>query len=330
MANKKQKTSVLKDTAMLAVAEALSHDIKSAIGTVGLKLTQAKAKNKRHSSNNERVDFGSFVDDTRTEIELIYDNAEAIKSAVRSGKMTSKKILSDSIYKELIGPTSIIYRSLNHFIKSSKFRTLEKFEPLRDARTATSRIQKVLEGLIVELDQDKEYEFELTNLRSHARNSVEQVAKIVKDSGAKISIIGTASIFADQAGILSLYTNLIENSIKYTQSNLDPIIQIKVSETPISELKERFPKLFENVNQPDQWAIIEVSDNGTGIPNSEKRKVFDIGYRGTQHKHISGSGVGLSRVKSAVRRHRGKYDLRDSEAGGIVFEAMLPSNPNLA
>ncbi|HEX7645187.1 MAG TPA: ATP-binding protein [Burkholderiaceae bacterium] len=71
------------------------------------------------------------------------------------------------------------------------------------------------------------------------------------------------------------------------------------------------------------WAVIEVSDNGPGIPDAERAKVFDPFYRVTGTGE-SGSGLGLSIVKNIVGKLAGKVSISGANGGGTLVRVWLP------
>jgi two-component system phosphate regulon sensor histidine kinase PhoR len=97
--------------------------------------------------------------------------------------------------------------------------------------------------------------------------------------------------------------NLIENAIKFTP----PMGKIEIHcKTEASQL------------------ILEVSDNGPGIPLVDQPHIFDKFYRGSNMSQITaGTGLGLSIVKTIVDKHHGRIWL-DSSPQGTTFSVILP------
>jgi two-component system OmpR family sensor kinase len=94
-------------------------------------------------------------------------------------------------------------------------------------------------------------------------------------------------------------TNLTDNAVKYG----------------IGEIAVR-------VHAQDSTAVIEVADQGPGIPSTDVARVFDRFYRGMQ-RDVPGSGLGLAIVKRAVERARGTISL-DTSPRGSRFIVQLP------
>jgi len=101
-----------------------------------------------------------------------------------------------------------------------------------------------------------------------------------------------------------MLANLISNAINYTPSG--GTITVEVS------------------NQSQQ-VILQVIDNGPGIPISEQPHIFDKFYRGSNlPEEVSGTGLGLAIVKSIVEDHHGRIWVDSSPNNGTNFTIILP------
>ena len=109
---------------------------------------------------------------------------------------------------------------------------------------------------------------------------------------------------ADARLIMQVLINLVGNAVKYTQ---------KGSEIVIAARRE------------GAEAVFSVSDNGPGIPDSEKEKIFDMFYsiRNTGGDTVRSTGLGLSLCRSIVEAHGGEITVRDNVPSGAVFEFTL-------
>ncbi|MCD7893969.1 MAG: DUF4118 domain-containing protein [Erysipelotrichaceae bacterium] len=110
---------------------------------------------------------------------------------------------------------------------------------------------------------------------------------------------------ADARLIIQVIFNLLDNAIKYTPK--DSIIEVKV--TP-----------------QDQYVIVDVMDNGAGIPDEHKSHIFDMFYTGNQkvadsHRSL---GLGLALCKSIIDSHHGTITVLDNVPHGSIFRFTLP------
>jgi len=75
---------------------------------------------------------------------------------------------------------------------------------------------------------------------------------------------------------------------------------------------------------------IDVADDGPGIPDAEKRKVFEPFYRAAsaRDRDSEGMGLGLSIARSIVLAHGGSIELRDAAPHGLLVRIALPEAPS--
>jgi signal transduction histidine kinase len=71
--------------------------------------------------------------------------------------------------------------------------------------------------------------------------------------------------------------------------------------------------------------MLEVIDNGPGIPAAERERVFDRFYRRPGNE-VSGSGLGLAIVRNIADRHRARVSLADAPGGhGLAVRVAIPT-----
>ena len=106
--------------------------------------------------------------------------------------------------------------------------------------------------------------------------------------------------------IIQVITNLVDNAIKYTPDG---------SRITIKSYKD-------NGN-----AVIEVSDNGPGIPDESKDRIFQMFYT-TGHKSADGKrgmGLGLPLCRAILNAHKGTIEVLDNTPSGSIFRLTLPA-----
>ncbi|MTI29233.1 sensor histidine kinase, partial [Xanthovirga aplysinae] len=76
------------------------------------------------------------------------------------------------------------------------------------------------------------------------------------------------------------------------------------------------------VRKKEEFLVIELRDNGLGMSEEVKEKVFDMFFRGIESS--SGPGLGLYLVKNAVDFLKGRISLESEEYLGVSFTIFLP------
>lgn len=120
------------------------------------------------------------------------------------------------------------------------------------------------------------------------------------DLGCDCSL-SEAWIEGNSALLRELFVNLVENAIKYIPRN--GCVTVRLSEQ-------------------GNLYIVEVEDDGPGIPDEDKQRVFERFYRRQQDG--TGCGLGMAIVKEIAERHGGTVELRDAAPHGLIVRVALP------
>lgn len=103
----------------------------------------------------------------------------------------------------------------------------------------------------------------------------------------------------DPDKLRTIVDNLISNAVKYSPAH---------------------GRMWVRVTRNDGHALIEVQDEGPGIPTQERERVFDPFFQGeaTYEGHVKGTGLGLSIAREYVRSHHGEIHVIDQERGALL------------
>ncbi|MEM0909967.1 MAG: ATP-binding protein [Pseudomonadota bacterium] len=112
-------------------------------------------------------------------------------------------------------------------------------------------------------------------------------------------------VFLPETPLSIIMVNLISNAIKHHDSATANI-----------KIKVRFNK---------HHTVIEVHDDGPGIPDKHKQKVFDLFQTLKSRDEVEASGMGLSAVKKIVLNYRGKIAIKDNSPRGCRFVIHWPT-----
>jgi two-component system phosphate regulon sensor histidine kinase PhoR len=85
-----------------------------------------------------------------------------------------------------------------------------------------------------------------------------------------------------------------------------------------------------HIDRFDKSAVIEVADDGIGIPESEKERIFERFYRvdKSRSKEVGGTGLGLSIVKHAAMIHDADIEVESDEGKGTTINVTIPLESN--
>lgn len=111
-------------------------------------------------------------------------------------------------------------------------------------------------------------------------------------------------IDADKMGLTSVCGNLLENAVKYSQGEAH---------------------IYTSLEQKGRHCIIKIADQGIGIADEEKDRIFDRFYRvGSEDTRTTkGTGLGLFIVKEIVKAHGGSIEVLDNVPQGTIFQITL-------
>ncbi|MFY9280439.1 MAG: HAMP domain-containing sensor histidine kinase [Bacteroidia bacterium] len=187
--------------------------------------------------------------------------------------------------------------------KNPKVKEEKKAELIENSIQNTFRLEELAENMLVsmQIENDK-YQYALSEI-----DLSEMATQIIENQNIKGEITGNLTagirVQGDNFILRMVINNLIENAFKY--SNDQPI-----------EVN-----LFERNNQK----IIEVKDQGIGIPKEEYKNIFKKFYRIQEEetRTTKGTGLGLFIVKEAIERHNGSVWVGVNDPKGTIFRVIL-------
>jgi heavy metal sensor kinase len=219
-----------------------------------------------------------------------------------------KRFAADASH-ELRTPLSVILSQSE--IALRKERTAAEYKSsldavMRAARTMSSTVRKLL--TLTRLSADR---VELRFEPIHVREVMHDVEKLLGPLAGQKGIVlelsdipASLTVRGDREHLLELFTNLLDNSIKYN---------VPQGRVHISSWKD------------PEFIVTEIRDTGIGIPAHALEKVFDRFYRvdHSRSKEIEGSGLGLSICKEIAGLHGGQIEIRSREGEGTVVTVYL-------
>jgi len=147
-----------------------------------------------------------------------------------------------------------------------------------------------------------EFNPELLEVTPFCQQIIQEIQPGIPQPVKLTSSLTNTRAFWDKKLMRSLLTNLIANAAKYSPD--DTTIEVQLS-------------------QEQQRAILQVADQGIGIPAADQSQVQTAFRRGSNVGDIEGTGLGLAIVKTCVDYHKGKWAIDSKEGQGTLVTVAL-------
>lgn len=199
-------------------------------------------------------------------------------------------------------------------------------------------VELLLDGAGAPLDEEQQH-----MLRTIDRNSL-QLLRVAEDlledpggaQGLRIRFVDTDLAQLAGEAVDSMMATATARSLQLRLQADEPVV---VRGDP-SRLHQLFANLLSNatkftppggrvmvrVGALGQFGLIEVLDDGPGIPHPERPQLFERFYRiaSSEHSGIPGTGLGLAIAKSVVEAHEGTIDVVDTAGWSTTVRALIP------
>jgi signal transduction histidine kinase len=179
-------------------------------------------------------------------------------------------------------------------------------ELMTKARQRTKALTALINDLldITRLDVGRfRLDPEPIDLGEVVRSAVEDYPSDGQHPIAVISSGGAMPVLADPRRMVEVLENLLSNAVKYSPDGGDISVE---------------------VGREKQTAVVRIRDNGLGVPEGERDRIFERFYRTSIAKPYGGVGLGLYISKEIVTRLGGDIELESTSERGSVFRVTLP------
>ena len=132
-----------------------------------------------------------------------------------------------------------------------------------------------------------------------------------KKLNINLSLANPTIVIGDEKKLQTVFSNLLDNAIKYSKENKSIFISSKISDGKLLE------KNF----------MISIKDEGIGIPQRYISRITERFFRVDleQSNKVGGTGLGLAIVKHIITQHRGHYEILSEENQGTEIQIYLPA-----
>jgi heavy metal sensor kinase len=220
----------------------------------------------------------------------------------------NRRFVADASH-ELRTPLAILRGELENVVTHNHLAPATR-ETLGSNLEEVDRLGKIVEGLFAlsRLDAgEAQSESIILNLAKLAVTTTEQMCLLAEDKAITLVSTSETPVFVrgDSSRLKQVIVNLVDNAVKYTPNG--GRVEVKVYAA-------------------DDKALLEVNDNGIGIPKTDLPHVFERFYRvdKARSREFGGAGLGLSIVQSICAAHGGNVDAISDGKQGSSFIVRLP------
>ncbi|OGT26047.1 MAG: two-component sensor histidine kinase [Gammaproteobacteria bacterium RIFCSPLOWO2_02_FULL_42_14] len=261
----------------------------------------AKEVHQRAPSHLESVDLESVP----TEIEPLVQELNFLFERLQAAFEREKRFTADAAH-ELKTPLAALNTQAQVALRAQS--TDEKKEALAKVLSGVQRSSHVVQQLLTLSRMEPEAGLSDTAplcLAKEAAEIVGMLAPIAVEKNIELELLSPdckATIVGNIIAIDILIRNLVDNAIRYSPSGSNVIVNIRESKDHV---------------------ILSVTDNGPGVPEELRKRIFDRFFRVLGNNTV-GSGLGLSIVQQIAKLHHATIELHTPPSGkGIEFRVIF-------
>lgn len=249
----------------------------------------------RYARVHEKLrELGCYFSDLKTRIAEEENSTKALITNISHQLKTP--LASIRMSHELAQSPDLSENERADFL-SAEMRDIRKMEILLDELVKLSR----LENHMIQIKP------EMCSIKQTISEAVSQIFMKAHEKNIEIYVDmeGDAQISHDRKWTVEAIANILENAVKYSGAA-----------TAVGIHVEYFPT----------GVLIEVEDEGIGIPDEELHEVFKRFYRGKKARELvnEGAGVGLYLARTIIGQQGGTIVAKRKFEGGTIFKIMLP------
>ncbi len=173
---------------------------------------------------------------------------------------------------------------------------------------ASNRMKALIRDMLYFSRIGKHHENKLVNCEKVLHDVLQDMDLLIKEKHAQIKAGFLPMVKSSETEIQQLFHNLINNAIKFHKPGVEPVIEIEAK------------KQINNT-----W-LFSVKDNGIGIDEKYKDKIFVIFQRLHNQNEYPGTGIGLATCKKIVELNGGKIWVESQPEKGSVFYFTFPES----
>jgi len=281
--------------------------------------------------------------DTHTEsgrlgraLNLMLERIEAEVSARTASEQRLRQFVADASH-ELRTPLTSIQGFAELYRRGGAPPGPQLDETMSRIEGEAGRMAVLVEDLLLlaRLDQQRPPRLKPVDLLEIAADTIRDAHARVPDRPVRLcglrddaDTFEPATVLGDEHGLRQVATNLVANALQHTPAQARVTVRVgRLAGLPRGSTPVRSGPVTAPAGVP--LAVLEVSDNGPGVPAVHAARVFERLYRADSSRtrgNGGGSGLGLSIVAAIVHGHGGWVELDSTAGGGATFRVVLPAS----
>ncbi len=255
----------------------------------------------RNNDLKKRIELGEGKDELHRLADTFNDTFDKLDKAFEA----EKRFISDASH-ELRTPVTVIAAQCEFSLESKK--SAEEYEnALVVIRRQSEKMSKLINNMLdftrLEVGTEK-YSKETVDMTELVLSLCSDMA-LIKENGITLECNAQNGVeFTGNHGLLTrMLTNLISNAYRYGKAD---------------------GHIFVTLKKENRQITLSVADDGIGIAEEEREKIFERFYQADKSHSGAGIGLGLSMANEIARFHGGKITVESEEGKGSVFTVILP------
>lgn len=240
-----------------------------------------------------------------TDITRLKKTEEKLKSTIEALQHFTR-IASHDLREPLRG-VSFFASQLQSMLKDNDSNQEEIENYFDFIMKSVSRMDALIEGVGQFTRLPEQVELSSVDLNVALSAACESLARMISENKAHVSVDKLPNVLGSQTLLISVFQNLIQNAIKFTEKEKQPEIKVYLQE-----------------NTPEGYDTVCVKDNGIGIQEKYIDEIFKPFRRLHPFHEYEGSGIGLAVVKKVVELHGGVIKAKSTPGNGAIFEIKFP------
>ena len=220
-----------------------------------------------------------------------------------------RRFVADASH-ELRTPVSAVGAYAELFERGAQQRPADLARVLRGIRVETSRMQALIEDLLLltRLDEGRPLERQPVELVGLAGEAVEAAQTIGGEWPVSIEADEPVEVTGDRMRLREILDNLLANVRTHTPPGTPTTVRVR---------------------KKGDEAVLEVADWGPGLDAEDAARVFERFYRAdpSRARDRGGTGLGLAVVAALIEAHGGRVELDTTPGSGATFRLRLPVEP---